>query len=286
VKRSSLLDSLRRLLGSDSSSTQPPQNIPPANHTPPPTRPIPNPPPQPPPSSQIEWSATSSPPPPRQTTRQTPQQKAGIDWEGLTQSGVPDLQTLIGIEDAFDHTPLVAGELIAYCTFDKVAYHQATWNFLRDQNQGRCCICRRQNVIKFYTLPGKYIPTPVTVPEILPRVILSPGEKIIGRDNIREYLNSVVTVQDYVYEVYKTRASGTYFIRFEPRINRDPVYSGFKLVIFPEYQTSWDLAGISIDQYSQKYIRVRGLIQEHDKWGMEILVNSPRMIEIVKGPKS
>ena len=56
----------------------------------------------------------------------------------------------------------------------------------------------------------------------------------------------------------------------------------FKVVIFPEYQDAWDAEGISLFDYQRKNIYVRGIIQTHEKWGIEILVNSPRVIEIIE----
>lgn len=211
---------------------------------------------------------------------QEAEKEEGIRWAGYLDSGEPDLKNLIGLEDAFDHTKLVAGDRIAFCKRDRVAYHISTWEFLVQQNSGKCCICARGDQIAFYTLPSEDAERPIRILQPTPRKEY-PSDKIIERSDVRNYINRVVTVQDYVYEVYRTKSTGTYFVRFELRPSRKPPYHGFKLVIFPNYAKQWELAGIDIFSYEYKVIRVRGLIQEHEKYGLEIVVNSPNMIEIV-----
>ena len=231
---------------------------------------------------RVEWGVSAAPPPSKKGTSKTAIAEPRIDWGNAAGSSIPNLETLIGVEDAYEHTPLVTGERVAYCKRDKIAFHLATWEFLKQQNQGRCCICGQSNVITIYTLPGTLIESPVA-PEIVARpTILHPGEKVIGLNQIYNHINFAVTVQDYVHEVYCTKSTGTYFVRFEPRGPRDAVYQGFKVVIFPKYERLWNEVGISIRSYQGRTIRVRGVIQVHPDWDIEILVNSPRVIEIVE----
>jgi len=42
-------------------------------------------------------------------------------------------------------------------------------------------------------------------------------------------------------------------------------------------------AGLAIKKYKHKLIRVRGVVQQHPKWGIKILADSPRMIKVVNG---
>lgn len=207
-----------------------------------------------------------------------------IDWGMSDAGGQPDLKGLIGVEDAFDHTPLQAGEKIAFCTLDKVAYHLQTWDFLRAQNHGRCCICGQSSGIRIYTLPGTYAGRALTFSVAQPSIQVYPGEKIISLDEVRDHLNRAVIVEDLVHKVHRSQ-KGTYFIRFETLKRGDPVYSGFKAVIFEGYTSRWEEAGIPITSYQNKLIRVRGVVQEHEIWGIEILVNSPQLIEIVQSAK-
>ena len=144
---------------------------------------------------------------------------------------MPDPGALVGVEDAFDHSPLLAGERVAFCPRDKVAYHFETWEFLRTQNQGRCCICGQSSWIQMITLPGQLVGRPIEVVPPRPQVVVLPGEKVISLKEVPNYLYQAVIVQDYVYEVYRTKNTGAYFVRFEPREYGDKVFSGFKVAI-------------------------------------------------------
>ena len=68
-----------------------------------------------------------------------------VDWDDST-------RTLVGREDAYEHTPLQAGETIAFCQRDQVGYHIATWQFLENAGHG-CCICGSHNMQQV-RLPG------------------------------------------------------------------------------------------------------------------------------------
>lgn len=233
-------------------------------------------------SKQIEWgvSATSSvPTKPRKTSLISTEKK--IEWGGSALSATPDLESLIGIEDAYEHTPLVAGERIAFCKHDRVAYHFSTWEFLRQQNHGRCCICGKSDSITLFTLPGQLIEKAYAFQPTIPEVSIKSGEKIIGLKETSDYINLAVIVQDFVQEVYCTKSTGTYFVRFEKRRPSGAPFHGFKVVIFSGYERLWNEMGMSIRDYAGHTIRVRGVIQKHPDWGIEILVNSPRVIQII-----
>ena len=233
-------------------------------------------------TKHVQWGISTLAPTPTKTIPSIPTKEPRIDWGDGAVSSVPNLEALIGIEDAFEHTLLLPGEQVAFCKRDKVAYHLATWEFLRYQNQGRCCICGQSNVVTIYTLPGRLIEKPLIPQPVAPQPILRPGEKVISLNEVLEHVNYAVTVQDYVHEVYRSQNTGTYFVRFEPRGWGDPPFAGFKVVIFPDYQSAWSKAGISIPGYQGHHICVRGVLQVHKTWGIEILVNSPRVIQIVQ----
>lgn len=238
-------------------------------------------------SARIVWGPSTPAPLPdhpaplRARPRKPPSE---IDWQGGGADQPPDPATLIGVEDAFDHTPLSSGEKIAFCKLDRVAYHLETWQFLRAENRGRCCICGRSEHFLFLTLPGP-VPAKAPLPAQPVASILRPGEQIIHLEEVHNHINKAVIVQGYVYEVYKTRNTGTHFIRFEPRQFNEAVYSGFKVVVFPRYERAWAQAGLDLKDYRGQNIRVRGVIQVHPEWGIEILVNSPRLIEIIVDQK-
>ena len=187
---------------------------------------------------------------------------------------------LIVVEDAFEHTPIASGEKIAYCSLDKVAYHWYTWLFLKAQNNNRCCICGKTGTIQEIQLPqsGSEIPVEMEI---------RPGgqniEKVIGLADVHHHVGLAVVVQDTVQEVYETKSTGTFYIRFEKRGPADPPFQGFKVVIRPRYAKDWANAGLSPKLYEHKIVRVRGIIHKDPEWGIEILINSPRVIQIVTG---
>jgi hypothetical protein len=202
-----------------------------------------------------------------------------VEWSGNTPGSQPDPASLLGVEDAFEHTLLQSGEQVAFCKYDGVAYHLTTWDFLRRENGGRCCSCGKSGTVITLTLPG--VSQPVRqAPEYIP-VWLDAGQEIIRLETVSGFIGRSAIVQDFVHEVYQTKSTGTYFVRFEPRSHNDRVFDGFKVVIRPRYEVNWIKAGISPRSYAGHTIRVQGLIQEHPDWGIEILVNSPRVIQIL-----
>lgn len=212
-----------------------------------------------------------------------PSPRTGIEW-ATPRSGIPAPSTLLGIEDAYEHTPLLPGEDIAFCTRDQVAFHLSTYEFLKAQNQDRCCVCGLPGTFKFITLPGALLPP---LKAYAPREVdlFDLGEKIIQLPQVHDYVGCAVVVAAFVYEVYCSKNTSTYFVRFEPRHEGHPVFAGFKVVIFPKYYSEWVKVGLDPYEYEGCYVRVKGLIQEHPVWGIEILVNSPRVIQVLDDSK-
>jgi hypothetical protein len=212
-----------------------------------------------------------------------------IDWGGANSGGIlADLSRLIGVEDAYEHTPLRQGEQVAVCTHDQVAYHLETWQFLQQFNNGKCCSCGRAGTIKIVALPGA-VPIGTAVNAASRSAVqrsaiswLDADQKTIGNGDIANHIGLAVVVQDYVYKVHKTKSKGTYFVRFEPHIPPAPIFTGFKVVIFSNYEQEWLAVGQNPMLYQGHTVRVRGVVQRHYKYGLEILVNSPRVIQIVK----
>jgi hypothetical protein len=56
-------------------------------------------------------------------------------------------------------------------------------------------------------------------------------------------------------------------------------------VIFNALAQNWERAGIDPYSYAQHIVRVRGVIRQHDAWGIEILVSSPRLIQVIDESK-
>jgi len=225
-------------------------------------------------NSKIEWNSLS-------TSRNSKKNiESAIDWETNLQS-LKDYSFLIGAEDAFEHTQLMQGEKVAFCTFDKVAYHLFTWKFLQDQNGKRCCICGKTGTIQIVQLPE------------IQEIHISPHsasdqnlclEKVIKLTDVHQHIGLAVDVQDLVQEVYETRNTGAFYIRFEKRRPTDPPFQGFKVVIRPGYVKEWKKGDLSPFNYEGQLVRVRGVIQNDPEWGIEILINSPRVIQVVNNP--
>lgn len=233
----------------------------------------------------IEWKTI----PESKRRRKPNRQPSPVDW-GANKRNEDDFSYLVGAEDAFEHTLLLPGEQVAFCSVDKVAYHLHTWQFLRDQNNARCCICGRQGVIRLVHLPAA-TPEPVLTAispsaQLLPApetpAGTAPGEKVIQLAEIWRHVGLAVVVEGMVEEVYETRATGAFYIRFEKRHPTDPPFQGFKVVIRPRYVKEWTTAGVSPFAYQGKVIRVRGVIHDDPAWGIEILVNTPRLISILQ----
>ena len=77
---------------------------------------------------RIQWGISLPVSSPEQKESGQSTHERGIDW-GSSAAASPTsfLEGLIGLEDAFEHTPLIPGEKIAFCKRDQVAYHIATW---------------------------------------------------------------------------------------------------------------------------------------------------------------
>jgi hypothetical protein len=231
---------------------------------------------------RIQWAQPAAPASPARGKRGG---SPRIEWGGGGGSrGLPDAASLVGVEDAFEHTPLLAGEQVAFCTYDRVAYHWSTWQFLKAQNGGACCVCGRPGHIRLLTLPGAATSGAPAGPLHTP-AWAAPGQKIITRTEVEAHMNQAVVVEDYVYDTYQTKATGTWFVRFDPRNPGQPPFAGFKVVIFPDYEVEWEMAGLTPRVYRGHTVRVRGVVREHATWGLEILVNSPRVMQIVEPAK-
>jgi hypothetical protein len=230
-----------------------------------------------------QLDSTAAAPPPQglssKSKRSQPPQEPRVEW-GSGSSGLDelDLSSFVGVEDAYEHTILLPGETVAVCLRDQVAYHLSTWDFLKAYNRGCCCACGKGDKIKIFRLPGEFI-EPKVEPVYAPAWVVT-GEKVISLSDVAAFVGRAVVVEDFVYNVHRSQ-KGTYFIKFQPYQQAPRPFDGFKVVIFNDLVKNWERAGIDPKQYEGHIIRVRGVIRQHDAWGIEILVNSPRVIQIV-----
>ncbi len=235
-----------------------------------------------------------------------------IDW--IDETTVPPAQEfslggldLIGREDPVDGTPLRAGERIAVCLNCRTGYHEESWAFLVAENNNQCVSCRTiaraqltvpQSSVQAWEMESAEI---ISCPSCRRRNRVAPGgpkslaicgicsqrlfpqyrdtsaPPLVRLSDVRNYVGSVVLFEGEVCESFATR-SGTYFVKFE----RGMAKNVFKLVIFKQYAPSFHRAGFQIESYRGRTIRVRGLVQVHPQWGVEILVNDPSVIQIIQ----
>ena len=181
---------------------------------------------------------------------------------------------LVGAADPLTLTPLLPGERVHACTRCQSGYHAETFQFLRDQNHGNCVGCRQRDKLTVVVLPG-------TLPARAPAAAAPAAGNAVTLDKVRDRIGEVVTFEGHVHLAHRSYR-GNWFVKFEQ--TKAP-FEGFKLVIFENYARAWDEAGISPKVYEGQTVRVRGLVQEHPTWGLEILVNRPEMVEIVDPAK-
>jgi hypothetical protein len=193
-----------------------------------------------------------------------------------------------GVLDPVTGTGFSDGESAWRCTNCQMFYHSQTYRFLRDQNF-RCCVgcgqasLKRSRVgtaKKARTKPQRpAIPESETRQEVTPR----PGDQAlfeppaVGLDEISQYVGHVVCFQGRVVEVQRSRSANAYCVKFQ----RGAWARVFKLVVFPNYVNNFTHGEQTIRDYIRKTIRVRGLVQRHPEWGLEILVYNESAIRVL-----
>ncbi len=93
---------------------------------------------------------------------------------------------------------------------------------------------------------------------------------------LRKNVGNKVKVCGKVIRVGHSRTSETYFIDFTK--NR----KGFTAVIFPSALEKFEVLGLEIEDYKGEYVAISGELIEHPKYGLEIIVEAPFQIQILK----
>lgn len=185
------------------------------------------------------------------------------------------------------------GELAWRCTNCQMFYHDQTHSFLREQNSSRCVGCGQSRLERSRIGVAKAVPISPERPvspdfrsrifdtdfqiseRIGPRIAFEPS--VVTLHEVSQYVGQIVYFQGRVVEVVRSRATGAYCVKFQPgswpRV--------FKLVIFRNYVDNFRSSGQTIEGYEHRTIRVRGLIQRHPEWGLEILVYNEGVITVV-----
>lgn len=202
------------------------------------------------------------------------------------------LVTKIDISDILDPvtgTGFHGGELAWRCTNCQMFYHDQTYHFLRDQNSSRCVGCGQSRLESARVGAAEAVPIkperPASGFEFESRYGFRRGPRqqlifeppVVRLSEVAQYVGHVVYFQGKVVEVQKSKTTSTYCVKFQ----RGPWPRVFKLVIFPNYLDNFTLGGQTIRDYERKTIRVRGLIQDHPEWGLEIIIYNENAIRVI-----
>jgi hypothetical protein len=208
---------------------------------------------------------------------------------------------LVGTHDPVDGTPIGLGETVMICENCRAGYRLDSWAFLESHNGRACVSCRVITTMTRITLGtaeserSETYPCPACgvtnrVPAHRPpsrarcgrcRARLFPtfddpsAPRRISLDEVAAAVGRIVAFEGIVHDRYRTRW-GTYFMKFES----GPVTSVFKVVVFARYVVNFRAAGIRIEDYQRRRIRVRGLVQRRRRWGLEMVVTDPSAITV------
>ena len=193
-----------------------------------------------------------------------------------------------GVLDPVTGTGFSDGESAWRCTNCQMFYHNQTYRFLRDQNF-RCCVgCGQASLERSRVGTAKRARTkpqrpPSPESEIGQEFMQRLGDQTLFQPSavrlvdISQYVGHVVYFQGRVVEVQRSRSANTYCVKFQ----RGPWARVFKLVVLPNYVDNFTHGEQTIRGYAHKTIRVRGLVQRHPEWGLEILVYNESAIVVL-----
>jgi len=163
------------------------------------------------------------------------------------------------------------GEEIWQCGNCSSLYHSESRDFVSEQNANCCVVCKAPNQISRFRF-SRQVARPVTT-EIARRF----RPEVITTANVRRNIGRIVVFEGEVVDVQQSRTSETYAVKFQ----RGRWVDAFKLVIFPQYVHRFSGGSSTITSYQGHRIRVRGLIQKHDVFGLQIIVDREDMIEVL-----
>jgi len=193
-----------------------------------------------------------------------------------------------GVLDPVTGTGFSDGESAWRCTNCQMFYHNQTYRFLRDQNFMCCVGCGQASLERSRVGTAKRARTRPQRPALLEsetrhEFTQRPQDQILFQPpvaslvEISQYVGHVVYFQGRVVEVQRSRSANTYCVKFQ----RGPWARVFKLVVFPNYVNNFTHGEQTIRDYTRKTIRVRGLVQRHPEWGLEILVYNESAITVL-----
>ena len=177
--------------------------------------------------------------------------------------------SLVGCYDPLDGTVLVEGERAVVCLSCNTGYHQTSWDFLAQRNNGACANCRKSSNFTVLRLIAGALPVPAAS---------DPHATVVGLADLPALVGHVVVFEGFVFAHQISSRSGTHFIKFHADPNP---FTGFNLVIFEHDAHKWRKRGIDPASYVNHTIQVRGLLKDHPAYGLEILPKSPAQIRVL-----
>ncbi len=204
-----------------------------------------------------------------------------------------------------DARPFELGAAVARCRTlgCQTAYHQDCWDFIQRENASVCVSCQQSNGVTTSRIERTASSSAEDVVECprcrtrnrvnlwLPRAGFRCGrcksslfpayadsfsETVVDLPTVRHFVGRIVVFRGDVVEMRKTR-SGAYLLKFE----RGHTRNVFKLYIPDRYVAGFRSTGTKIENYLGSTLEVRGLVQRHPKWNLEIVVTEPNAIRVV-----
>lgn len=110
------------------------------------------------------------------------------------------------------------------------------------------------------------------------KIIKLPPLSLMATDlkGLRENAGKEVIVKGRVYRVYHSRRSDTYFLDF------GPTRESFTCVIFKRVAKRFLKEGINPLSFNNKFVKIRGKVIDHPKYGLEIILESSDEIEVIE----
>ena len=181
--------------------------------------------------------------------------------KGGSAGPIPTLAALEGLHDAFTGAPLEARLGLHQCRECKVYYHSSSVDVLREENASRCVSCGTGSIVALTAAQAKtsrgfdYNPNAVTLA------------------NYRSHFDRVVTFEGTVQAVKTSRRGLDYAVMFD----NASWTKGLKLVFFRG--AVHQVGGAEfIEGLSGRFVRVRGLLINHQRFGPEIIISERAMI--------
>ncbi len=185
---------------------------------------------------------------------------------------------LARVRDPLTQAPFAPGEIV-WIHGCEAAFHEASYELLLKAGGGRCGVCAQAGGWSRARVPAPaHAPAPVRAPAPTPAPSVDGASPAplprVTLDALRQHFGRAVYFVGRVVRVQKSWG-GHVFLQFEPGDR----FAGFKAVIFDRHVPLFRAAGIEFETLEGGTIGIRGLLQDHPKWGPQILVHDPACID-------